>query len=129
MPTGGQCLRQVECRPSISKSQWSASEDRKRVNDIIFTRLRTSDGLEMDSVPEIFRPEVELNVRLALRKELLPRPYEHISFAQASRSTGRFPLHGNTPHLLGIKFVPGQRQVHNVLVRKNTLSGHLRSGS
>ena len=25
----------------------------------------------MDSVPEIFRPEVELNVRLALRKELL----------------------------------------------------------
>lgn len=44
---------------------------RERVNDIIFTRLRTSDGLEMDSVPKIFRPEVELNVRLALRKGLL----------------------------------------------------------
>lgn len=44
---------------------------RERVNDIIFTRLRTSDGLEMDSVSEIFRPEVELNVRLALRKGLL----------------------------------------------------------
>ncbi len=44
---------------------------RERVNDIIFTRLRTSDGLEMDSVPEIFIPEVELNVRLALRKGLL----------------------------------------------------------
>lgn len=50
--------------------------DTERVNDIIFTRLRTSDGLDITAVPERFRAQVQANLEHAAGKGLLSRRAE-----------------------------------------------------